>query len=416
VFASLETIAEALPAEGGERGAGSCVNILVREGRARRIAPSDRSAWLKVLAKPAEEPHGIRGLVWSHLQSRGIAVGDALQFHPDSWCKALGVERDQLTAAFRGLEDRGVLRYRAAERVGGVELNDPSTPLEIDDKKIRERRGREYRKLDRMEAYAARSQCRRRAIVEYFGETPPFEACGTCDVCREGRPAGDGPRVLSPDEEQVVLKVLSCVARMERHASRTGFSIDMVSKVAIGRREARTSQWGFDTLSTFGILAPEGGPAWTAGEVADLLVALLDAGALTADYATRMFDTKQKTYKEIALSELGWKVLRREVEGFEMAFPHAGRIRKRPQRADVPAAAGVPGDLLAMLRDVRRQLADERNVPAYVVAPNKTLEDMARVQPTTRQAMLGVHGMGPTRWQIYGRAFLDVIRGWQGSA
>ena len=73
----------------------------------------------------------------------------------------------------------------------------------------------------------------------------------------------------------------------------------------------------------------------------------------------------------------------------------------------------VVARLLAMLRDVRRQLADARNVPAYVVAPNRTLEDMARVQPTTRKAMLEVHGMGPTRWQMYGQSFLDAIQLWQ---
>jgi ATP-dependent DNA helicase RecQ len=201
---------------------------------------------------------------------------------------------------------------------------------------------------------------------------------------------------------------------MERHTQRTGFSIDLIAKVAIGSKERRISQWGFDALSTFGILAPVGHAAWTAGEVADLLSALVDAGALTAEYATRTIESRQVTYREVSLSERGWGVLRREAEGFEMVFPHADRVRRKPARADSPAAAGVPGDLLAMLRDVRRQLADARNVPAYVVAPNRTLEDMARVQPTSRKAMLAVHGMGPTRYQIYGQAFLDAIRGWQG--
>jgi ATP-dependent DNA helicase RecQ len=341
-----------------------------------------------------------------------MEVGDSLQLHPEAWCRELGIEREQLTAAFRGLEDRGVLRYRAAERVGGVELHEPAVPLQVDDRRMRDRRAREYTKLDRMEAYTA-ARCRRRYVVEYSGETAPFEACGTCDVCREGRPPTDEPRPLSPDEEQVVLKVLSCVARMERHTSRTGFSIDLVAKVAAGSREKRVSQWGFDTLSTFGVLAPEGGPTWTTGEIADVLGALVDAGALTSSYTTRPIEGRQKTYRTVALNDRGWEVLRRTATDFVMVFPHAARLRRRPVRADSPAATGVPGDLLAMLRDVRRQLADARNVPAYVVAPNRTLEDMARVRPTTRKAMLEVHGMGPTRWQMYGQAFLDAIQVWQ---
>ena len=65
-----------------------------------------------------------------------------------------------------------------------------------------------------------------------------------------------------------------------------------------------------------------------------------------------------------------------------------------------------------MLRDVRRQLAEQRNVPAYVVAPNRTLEEMARLRPTTRRGMLEVHGMGEARYQMYGKAFMDALRTW----
>jgi ATP-dependent DNA helicase RecQ len=61
---------------------------------------------------------------------------------------------------------------------------------------------------------------------------------------------------------------------------------------------------------------------------------------------------------------------------------------------------------------VRTQLASEQAVPAYVVASNKTLDDMARLRPLTRKAMLGVHGMGEKRFQRYGAAFLTAIRDW----
>jgi ATP-dependent DNA helicase RecQ len=75
-----------------------------------------------------------------------------------------------------------------------------------------------------------------------------------------------------------------------------------------------------------------------------------------------------------------------------------------------------PGELLSILRDVRTQLAEQHAVPAYVVAPNKTIEDMARIRPTTRRAMLTVHGMGEQRFQRYGAAFLDAIRAWNTTA
>jgi len=58
--------------------------------------------------------------------------------------------------------------------------------LQLDERRMKERRSREYGKLDRMESYVG-ARCRRRYVIEYFGEKAPFEACGTCDVCREGR-------------------------------------------------------------------------------------------------------------------------------------------------------------------------------------------------------------------------------------
>ncbi|MEZ4235730.1 MAG: HRDC domain-containing protein [Myxococcota bacterium] len=121
------------------------------------------------------------------------------------------------------------------------------------------------------------------------------------------------------------------------------------------------------------------------------------------------------SYKEYALTELGWQVLRREADGFEMRFPHASKLVRRDKAAKPAAATGVPGDLMAMLRDLRRQLADRRSVPVYVVAPNRTLEDMARLRPTTKRAMLEIHGMGKGRFEQYGKTFMEAIREWNHS-
>ncbi|MEQ1504451.1 MAG: RecQ family ATP-dependent DNA helicase [Myxococcota bacterium] len=410
VFASVETMSAALPSDAGERAAASCVHILVREGRVRRIAPSDRSAYVRVLAPTASGLSGMRAKVWSLLDHREVGTGGILQFHPEGWCAELGIDREQLTAALRGLEDRGLVKYQAPERTGGVELVDPNRPLELDEKRMRDRRSREYTKLDRMEAYVA-ADCRRRYVIQYFGEEPPFAACGTCDGCRSGRAASDEPRALTPDEDQVVLKLLSCVARMERHSGKAGFGVDLVAKVATGSREKKVAQWGFDQLSTYGILAQPTSAIWSVGEVADLVGALFDAGALSADYITRTMEGHNVTYKEVKLTERGWELIRRKADGFRMVFPHASKLTRK-QAAAPASASGVPGDLVAMLRDVRRQLAEQKGVPAYVVASNRTLEEMARTRPTTRRAMLDVHGMGHARWAQYGQAFVDAIRTW----
>jgi len=380
----------------------------------QRIAPSDRSAWLRVSEHPPKAtPRGLRGALWGLLQDRQLAPGESLSFHHEAWCEELKVSRDQLGAALRALEDRGWLTYRPADHVGGVEVLHPDLDLDLDERSIRERRGREYRKLDRMEAYTG-APCRRRYIVEYFGEEAPFERCGTCDGCRAGtRP--DQPRTLSADEDAVVRKVLACLARMDQLRQQEGWSVDLLAKTVTGSTEQKVRQFGFDTLSTHGVLGPEPGrpgSAWTAGQVADLVEALVHGNCLEERYVTRRIKAKERTYKEVALTERGWRVMRQEEPDFTMVFPHARKLMRARQAPPVGNGSQLPGDLLALLRDVRRQQATHKGVPAYVVASNKALEDMALLRPTTRQTMLACHGIGPKRMTMYGGPFLEAIRAW----
>ncbi len=418
VFATVEDMAAALPDDAGERAASSCLYILQREGFARRIAPSDRAAVVRVQPRPPSAiPQGLRGRVWQMVLDRHAGPGDHLEFQPEAWAEEAGVDREQLHAALGGLEERGYLVYRPADRIGGVELLRVDDVLELNETRMRERRSREFAKLDRMNDYPA-ATCRRRYIVEYFGEKAPFEQCGTCDACREGAPMRNEPRPLSPEQETVVLKLLSCIGRMERHRGRAGFSADLIAKTAMGSREDKVVQFGFDTLSTWGILGPREGErrpvAWTVGEIADLLQALADAGCVTADYVTRSIGGRERTYREVALTERGWGVVRREVNDLRLVFPHARKL-ERPRVAST-STPGVPGELLALLRDVRSQLAEQHAVPAYVIAPNRTLDEMAAVRPLTRRAMLTVHGMGEQRFARYGAPFLDALRAWSQSA
>jgi ATP-dependent DNA helicase RecQ len=258
-----------------------------------------------------------------------------------------------------------------------------------------------------MERYAGTS-CRRRYIVEYFGEKAPFEACGTCDACRSTAPVTAGPRALTPDEHTVVLKLLSCIARMERAKGMKAWSRDLVAKTVTGSKSQSVTRWGFHELSTHGILGKLG---FTVGEIVDLLGALVDANVLSEAYVTRKVAGKERTFKEVELTNLAWALMRKENLTIEMVFPHHRKLkgtRKKSSKENL-SALGIPGDLYALLRDVRRQLADAADVPAYVVAPDKTLQDMAVARPTSKAAMLAVHGMGPARWELYGAPFIAAI-------
>ena len=411
VFLDLETLAKVLPEDSDEREASSCLSVLRREGYLRRISPSERAGIVTLTAAPdPEEARGLRGQVYRSLLDRlrrqelqrRLPEGalKELALHPDGLANDLDASRDQVIAALRGLEDRGLLRWEPADRVGGVELLRPDEPLCLDEEEMKRRREREYGKIMRMIGYA-RAACRRRYLLEYFGQTPPYARCGTCDGCREQRGWSQSPQALAPDEEVVVRKLLACMARM-----RKPFSSKMICKVATGSADKSVLTFGFERLSTHGILKD-----WSMREVQDLLVALQQAGAIEEQVQTREIRGQERTYAELSLTRIGWAVMQQQAPEFVMVFPRSERLhRQRPAAAS--ASDDAHPELLDALRAVRRQLAEKDDVPLYVVAPNRTLEDIAARRPTTRGAMMGIDGMGDKRWSRYGRVLMDTVRQW----
>ena len=408
VFLTRQQMAERLPDDaGGERTASSCIYVLQREGWVRRIHPADRPARVVLSTHPpADAPKGRRGLILQEVRERlSEFPGDSLELNPQRMAEALGMERDQLVAALRGLEDRGYLSWRPAERIGGVELLRPGQELVLDEQSMHKRRQDEFAKLDKMVDYAS-ATCRRRYLLEYFGQTPAYERCGTCDLCRSGAAIQTGPRALDAQEEVIVRKVLACMARMGRP-----FSSAMIVKVLRGSEDAAVRGFKFERLSTHGILK-----AHTQVELEQLLGELTRAGCVEKQYTTRMVGGSERSYAELSLTEKGLRVMRQQEPDFEMVWP---KLKTRSLPRPPPRRPGQPkvaSDLLVYLREIRRKVATEEDVPAYVVAPNRTLEDMAALRPTTRKGMLEVHGMGQRRFQRYGRPFLDAIRSWTASA
>ncbi len=395
---SLEAFAEGLSEEvGGARGAASCLRLLRREGVLRRIHPSDQPARIALLAREGTPPRGLRGNVLAAVRARLESYpGERLVLKPEVLCRELEIERVQLSAALTGLGERGWIAYEAPQRVGGVELLEPGAELKIDDARIQERRGQELAKLDKMVGYVD-AGCRRRYLIEYFGETAPYERCGSCDGCRSGRPLRADDRALSGEEEIEIRKMLSCVARMGE-----GWTAQRVAEVLAGSRSQALKRLGFDRLSTYGILRHR-----PVSELVPLLEALTEVGLLDRRYVTRPVRGMERTYAVLALTDLGRSVMRDGLGDRELAMPAFSRRAAAPTRsADL--------DLLAYLKEVRRKLAQSEDVPAYVIAPNRTLEAIAEARPVSRNRLEEVHGMGPSRMRRYGDALLDAVRAWTG--
>jgi ATP-dependent DNA helicase RecQ len=397
VHLAIPELQALLPEDADERAAQSCVYVLQREGLVRRLGSSDRPGVARVLRESRES--GVRAQVWDWLCAQPDAEVGVSVFL-DRVGDELELDTTHVLAALTSLRAKGVLAWEEPARTDGIELLRPGAVLGLTEEMVRARRARELKKLQAMVDFA-RADCRRKYVLEYFGEVAPFERCGTCDACRSGKRAGNAPRPMKADEEIIVRKVLACVARMKE-----GYAAGMVAKVLTGQRDAALGGLGLDRLSTFGILSQLG-----QREVEAVIAELLRSGALGRREVTRQIRGRDTRYAVLELTDLGRAVMLQQSPEFRMCFPLGEATMSAPLATSPPPGAS---DLLAHLRDVRARVARASDVPAYVVAPDRTLEAIAATRPVSRTAMLDVHGMGPERFRKYGQPLLEAVRSWCG--
>ncbi len=387
-----------LPDGSDERAAQSCLYVLQREGMIRRLGTTDRPGVARLLTSTSEG--GTRGVVYGWLKAQKDAPMGVSIFI-DRLADTLGLDPAEVVAGLTTLRARGVIAWEEPTRADGLELLRPGEPLVLTEDTVRARRARELKKLQAIVDFS-RAACRRRYILEYFGEVVPYERCGNCDACRSGKRSGNAPRPLRPDEEIIVRKVLACVARMKE-----GYTSTMVAKVLTGQRDGALSGLGLDRLSTFGILASLG-----QREAESVIAELLRSGALSRKEVTRNINDRDMKYAVLEVSAIGKAVMTQAAPDFRMCFPLAEAELAEPLVTSPPPGAA---DLLAHLKDVRGRVARACDVPAYVVASDRALGAIAASRPVSRGAMLAVHGMGPERFRKYGEPLLQAVRSWCGS-
>lgn len=253
-----------------------------------------------------------------------------------------------------------------------------------------------HQQLQKVVDYGRLQTCRRKYLLEYFGDVIDADSCGNCDVCLSARE--------TVDVTVVAQKLLSAIIRTGER-----FGIAHVSNVLLGSKSARIKELGHDNLSVFGIVHdydPHG--------LRRLANGLISRGLLERSGAQ---------YPTLNLTAAGREWLRsRESLSLDMLVDESEGHRPRRPRTDAPDIAGAKSgvdhdpDLFERLRAMRRRLADETGVPAFVVFNDATLRAMASAQPTNREAMLRVSGVGPTKLQRYGDQFLGEIRGYRNTA
>ena len=431
VWTTLDDLAKQLPDRFSDRMVGSCLYSLQREEYIRRIPASDRPGKLRLMQfRPARMPKGNRGLVFEHISSRiGGNYQTVFSLFPEAEAKKLDLSREQYMTILRALDEMGYISWSPPARVGGVEILRFEQELEIDDAKITARREMELKKLDLMRSYA-RSICRRRYLIEYFGQSAPWEYCGTCDQCQKRKTSKQ--QAITPEQLLLVRKILACVARMEEFSKGKWFesrffSPKWIVEVLVGD-DKRISKFGFHKISTFGILENE-----QKKKLLTIVEELFFQNLLEIEHITRTINERQVTYKQYGISEDGWDVMTgKKNEIFLNVFlEQAKRAEKKRQKEEDKRQEKQRkkqrkeqlkqeekqrrkqfenSSLFQALRRKRMELARRDNLSkTYRVATDAMLIEIEEKMPESLDELQQISGFGPWRTQKYGQAFVDIV-------
>lgn len=247
-------------------------------------------------------------------------------------------------------------------------------------------------KLQRMQQYAESDICRRRILLSYFGETATHD-CGNCDVCKNPPERFDGTIIVQ--------KALSAIVRTEQQIS-TGVLVDILR----GNMTPEVVDKGYEQLKTFAA-----GREVPARDWHDYLLQMLQLGYFEIAYNENNHLKITPAGSDVLFGRATARlvVIRRE----EANETKRGRKRKLPVLSkELPL--GLPNteneDLFEALRELRKRLADEEALPAYIVLSDKVLHLLSTSRPTTIEEFGNISGIGEYKKKKYGKDFVNLIR------
>ncbi|HSU68805.1 MAG TPA: ATP-dependent DNA helicase RecQ [Tepidisphaeraceae bacterium] len=286
---------------------------------------------------------------------------------------------------------------------------------DADARVLEQRKAHAREKLDLVIRYAQTHRCRRRMILDYFGDEAEVNDC-RCDVCQPNlESAGEAMPVLSDEVVLLVRQLLSAIARL-----RGKFGVGVVAEVLAGAENEKTQRWQFDQLSVFGLLR-----AHSIKRIVAMLHRLMEAGL------ARQRDPEGIKFRPVVeLTAAGVAVMKGEQlppAGLADLLPRRGagangvssssseRRRFVPaerEHEDLDNLLSPEGrDRFERLRLARARLARERDLPAYCICHDKTLKLIAHMAPGDAESLEQVKGMGPHKVKMYGEALLAALSG-----
>ena len=247
-------------------------------------------------------------------------------------------------------------------------------------------------KLQRMQQYAEADICRRRILLSYFGENTTCD-CGNCDVCKNPPKRFDGTIIVQ--------KALSAIARSEQQIG-TGILVDILR----GNMSSEVTERGYHRLKTFGA-----GREVPVRDWHDYLLQMLQLG---------YFEIAYNENNHLKITQSGTDVLFGRARALLVTIRREEAVqttRGRKRKATVPTKElplGLPntesGELFEALRTLRKRLADQEALPAYIVLSDKVLHLLSTSRPTTIEDFGNISGIGEYKKKKYGKEFVELIR------
>lgn len=245
-------------------------------------------------------------------------------------------------------------------------------------------------KLQRMQQYAEADICRRRILLSYFGEKSEKD-CGNCDVCRNPPERFDGTIIVQ--------KALSAIARTGQQIG-TSMLIDILR----GSFSAELTEKGYDKLKTFGV-----GRDIPARDWQDYLLQMLQIG---------YFEIAYNENNHLKVTEIGNDVLLGRQKAKLVIIKRDENENRKGKKKKIIINKELPleapstenENLFEALRRVRKQLADQEAIPAYIVLSDKVLHLLSISRPMTIEEFGNISGIGEFKKKKYGKEFVEVIR------
>ena len=241
----------------------------------------------------------------------------------------------------------------------------------------------EHHKLGALLGLCEAACCRRKVLLEYFGDG--CEPCGNCDSCDSPPETFDGSIVAQ--------KAMSCVYRTGQR-----FGVHHLIEVLLGKGSDKLERFGHEKLSVFGVGVEYNKVQWQ--------------GIFRQLVAQNLLAVDLEAHGGLFITPQGEQFLR-DKPHLPLRLPRAGKVARlrKSAAAAMPAATGYEQGLFDQLKGLRLSIARELNVPPYVIFHDKTLREMAQVKPASREDMMQISGVGQSKLERYGDQFLEVVRG-----